>query len=103
MRAASSPRDAALLSVLAYGGLRPGETLALRWGDVRDRTLLVERAASLGDVTDTKTKAHRTVRLLTPLASDLRERRMAAGRLSTNALICPRSGGGVWAIADGGR
>jgi hypothetical protein len=30
MRAASSPRDAALLAVLAYAGLRPGEALALK-------------------------------------------------------------------------
>ena len=29
MRAASSPRDATLISVLAYAGLRPGEALAL--------------------------------------------------------------------------
>ena len=34
MRAAASPRDAMLLSVLAYSGLRPGEALALRWGDI---------------------------------------------------------------------
>ena len=32
MRAAASARDAALVSVLAYAGLRPGEALALRWG-----------------------------------------------------------------------
>jgi hypothetical protein len=32
MRAASTPRDATLLSVLAYAGLRPGEALALRLG-----------------------------------------------------------------------
>ena len=30
MRVASSPRDAALISVLAYAGLRPGEALALQ-------------------------------------------------------------------------
>src|SRR4051812_11315983 len=39
MRAASGPRDATLLSVLAYSGLRPLEALALQWGDVRLRTL----------------------------------------------------------------
>jgi integrase len=59
--------------------LRPGEGLALRWGDVRERTLLVERALSLGAEKDTKTRAHRTGRLLTPLAADLREWRMRAG------------------------
>ena len=39
-------RDAALVSVLAYAGLRPGEAFALTWSHVRDRTLLVEAAIS---------------------------------------------------------
>ena len=37
-------RDATLLVVLAYAGLRPQEALALEWRHVRERTLLVERA-----------------------------------------------------------
>lgn len=45
MRAAVDQRDATLFSVLAYAGLRPGEALALRWGDVRPNTILVERGA----------------------------------------------------------
>ncbi len=61
MRAASSPRDATLISVLAYAGLRPGEALALQWRDIREQTVLVERAISLGEEKDTKTAAHRTV------------------------------------------
>ena len=89
-------RDATLISVLAYAGLRPGEALALRWGDVRDNTLLVQRALSLGDESDTKTRAHRTVRLLTPLAQDLREWRMAAGRPGDRALIFASDAGGPW-------
>jgi len=40
MRAASSPRDATLISVLAYAGLRPGEALALQWRDIREQTIL---------------------------------------------------------------
>ena len=48
MRAALGARDATLISVLAYAGLRPGEALGLRWGDVREQTLLVQRAISLG-------------------------------------------------------
>jgi integrase len=100
MRAEASPRDAALLSVLAYAGLRPGEALAMRWTDVRDRTLLVERAVSLGGESDTKTRAHRTVRLLAALAADLREWRMAAGRPPDGALLFPRSDGRVWTKTD---
>ena len=44
MRAAAKPRDATLFSVLAYAGLRPQETLVVQWGDVREKTLLIERA-----------------------------------------------------------
>ncbi len=96
MRAASNPRDAALLSVLAYAGLRPGEALALQWGDIRDQTILVERAVSLGEEKDTKTAAHRTVRLLQPLALDLREWRLRSGRPSTKQLVFPSAADTMW-------
>ena len=96
MRAACEPRDSALLSVLAYAGLRPGEALALRWGDVRERTLLVQRAVSLGAEKATKTGAHRTVRLLAPLAADLREWRMRSGRPGDRELVFPARDGGPW-------
>jgi integrase len=96
MRAASGDRDAALLSVLGYAGLRPGEALALRWGDVRERTLLIERAVSLGEVEATKTEDPRPVRLLAPLAADLKEWRMRSGRPSDDALVFPGHDGGPW-------
>jgi integrase len=89
LRRASGPRDAVLISVLAYAGLRPQEALALRWGDVRDRTLLIERAVSLGKEKDTKTHAHRTVRLLAPLREDLLEWRMRSGRPPGAVLVFP--------------
>lgn len=73
-------RDATLVSVLAYAGLRPGEALALTWARVRERTLLVEGAVSLGEIADTKTRRRRTVALLAPLAHDLAEWRLHAGR-----------------------
>ena len=62
MRAGANPGDAALISILAYAGLRPQEALALQWGDVRKRTLLIQRAVSLGEEKDTKTTGHRTAR-----------------------------------------
>ena len=73
-------RDATLIPVLAYAGLRPGEALALRWGDLRTRTILVQRAVSLGEEKATKTSQNRTVRLLGPLKADLAEWRLAVGR-----------------------
>jgi integrase len=99
MRAAASPRDAALISVLAYAGLRPGEALALRWGDMRERTLLVERAISLGVEGDTKTAAHRTVRLLAPLQADLLAWRMRSGRPPVRSLVFPGHAGAPWSDA----
>ena len=66
----SRMRDATLVSVMAYAGLRPGEALLLTWDDVRDATLLVSAP---------KTNTSRTVRLLAPLATDLQEFKLAAG------------------------
>jgi len=99
MRNASSARNAALLSLLAYSGLRPGEALALRWADVRERTILVERSMSLGVERNTKTGQHRTVRLLAPLAADLREWRMRSGRPADAELVFPGVDGRPWTEA----
>jgi integrase len=92
---------ATLLSVLAYAGLRPGEALALTWGSVGERTIVVSQAASLGQIKDTKTRRMRTVRLLSPLADDLgvyrRDREESAG-----ALVFPGTNGEPWS-EDGWR
>jgi integrase len=55
MRAQLGQRDALLLSLMGYQGLRPGEALALRDDSVRERTLLVDRAVSFGEEKATKT------------------------------------------------
>ncbi len=89
-------RDATLVSVLAYAGLRPGEALALTWGDVRERTILVERSLSLGEVKETKTAQTRAVRLLAPLAADLAEWRLARGRPHEGELVFPTRDGRAW-------
>ncbi|MGA8337361.1 MAG: site-specific integrase [Solirubrobacteraceae bacterium] len=99
MRRVASPRDAVLISVLAYAGIRPGEALALQWRDVRDQTILIERALSLGKEDDTKTDAHRTVRLLAPLAADLREWRLRSGRPGAHSLVFPSRSGQAWTLA----
>ena len=99
MRVALDARDATLVSILAYAGLRPGEALGLRWGDVREQTLLIRRAISLGEEADTKTRQHRTVRLLAPLAADLRAWRMAAGRPDDCELVFPGKEAQPWTQA----
>jgi integrase len=83
-------RDATLVSVLAYAGLRPGEAFALNWVHVRECTLLVEAAVSLGQVGETKTRRRRAVRLLPPLAQDLAEWRLRAGRRPAHRRRPPR-------------
>jgi integrase len=93
-------RDATLVSVLAYAGLRPGEALALRWENVRERTLLIERSISLGREKATKTNATRTARLLAPLALDLAEWRLACGRPDGRTLLFPRPDGQPWSHDD---
>lgn len=98
MRVASGPRDSTLISVLAYAGLRPGDSLGLRWGDIREQTVLIERAISLGEERDTKTAAHRTVRLLPVLAADLREWRLRSGRPRDSQLVFPSITGSPWTL-----
>jgi integrase len=100
LRADGRMRDAALVCVLAYAGLRPGEALALEWQNVGDRRILVEGAVSLGAVKDTKTRQTRSVRLLAPLATELAEWRLACGRPDAKTLVFPGRGGRPWADHD---
>jgi hypothetical protein len=91
IRAQLRPRDAMIVSLLAYAGLRPSEDRAGRWADVHGRAL---------HVTATKTGRGRDVDLLTPLAQDLAEWRLASGRAAGKELIVPRPTGGEWTRAD---
>ena len=93
-------RDAVLVSILAYGGLRPGEALALTWGDLGERTILVERALALGEVKETKTRAARTVRLGDPLKADLKALRLQVGVPNDSEPILPGHHGGHWSDHD---
>lgn len=78
IRAAPRQRDATLVSLLAYGGLRPGEATTARWGELGERTLHVQAS---------KTGRARVLRLLSPLVSDLAEWRLASGRPADRELI----------------
>ena len=98
LRAALAEPWDVLVSMLAYSGMRPGEALALRWGDVGETSLRVERAMSLedGSVQGTKTDTARSVRLLAPLAADLAAWRLRCGRPPKTALVLPHPSGHVW-------
>jgi integrase len=85
-------RDATLISVLAYAGLRPwSEAIALPWAKVRDRTLLVYAP---------KTRRARSVDLLAPLKNDLAEWRGASDETPDEELVFPGPRGTAWSDSD---
>jgi integrase len=81
--------DATLISVLAYGGLRPGEALALRWADFDRDRLAVTKAIAYGEEKETKTGATRGVHLPRAAAMDLAAWKLAS--VSPAGLIWPRA------------
>lgn len=91
-------RDAALLSLMAYAGLRPGEAFALSWDCVGERSLIVEHGRADGRLKDTKTGKIRTVGLLAPVAEDLVTWRTEAPTGAT--LMFARPDGGVFLDTD---
>lgn len=102
IRRALGPRDATIVSVLAYAGLRPEELLALTWADIRPDGIVVDEAQALGQLRGIKggRANERIVRLLEPLAHDLKEWRMASGRPSRRAPVFPRPDGQLWVDTD---
>ena len=88
-------RDASLVSVLGYAGLRPGEALALRWADIRSGSLLIERSAAKGAVKMTKNERLRAVRLLPPLAEDFAVWRACSDFAGDNDYVFANRRGGV--------
>jgi integrase len=92
--------DAALVSVLAYEGLRPAEAFSLQWMDVleapnrtRER-VRVRRALSGNVVSTTKSARAREPELFGPVAGELLELYLAAGRPGLRELVFPAAKGG---------
>jgi len=84
-------RDRVLWGLMAYGGLRPEEGLALRWQDVRHR-LHVHAAYTHGEEKGTKTGYARTVEIIPALADDLARWREVTPRGEPGDLVCPALG-----------
>jgi integrase len=84
-------RNALIVSLMAYAGLRPAEDRASTWGDLHGRTL---------HVVASKTGRARDVELLAPLAQDLAEWRLLCGRPGDKELIVPTSDGDAWQRHD---
>lgn len=93
IRAEVRPRDAAIVSCLAYSGPRPGELLRfpLCWQDLGERTILYRQPKTK--------KAPRPVRLVGPLAQDLAEWRLAQGR-PVSGPVFPAHDGGPWSVYE---
>jgi integrase len=56
-----TPRDRMIVAIGAYAGLRPGEIVALRWMDIADGVIHVQRSVQDGRVKLTKGLHSRTV------------------------------------------
>lgn len=89
------PRDATIVSVLAYTGMRPGELRVLRWGDIREATIYLQRAADPdGTAKATKTKrGRRTIDILPAVKADLAAWRARQKPANGQALVFPAKGG----------
>ncbi len=80
-------RDAVLVGLMAYAGMRPGEALALRWGDCSDRGLLIDEAYTDAQLKAPKVNRRRHVELVAPLADDLVLLRPDSGHRED--FVCP--------------
>ncbi len=91
--------DALLVSMLSYGGLRPGEALALRFSDIGQRTIGVDKSISDRVEGPTKTGAVRSVPLVTPLRDDL-EYWGSYAYNDDDSLVFPTLDGRHWSRSD---
>jgi integrase len=98
VRAQLAPRDATLVSLLAYAGLRPGEALALEWEDIGLQTISVRASVSFGSTGPTKTGNGRVVRPYGPALGDARGWKLASGK--RDGLVFPRRDGKPWKDTD---
>ena len=92
--------DACFVLLMSYGGLRPGEALALTWGDIGANTIAVDKAVRDGAEAPTKTRAIRTAPLLGPLHDDLDRYRHACGLPEPDRLVIPARDGGYWSRSE---
>lgn len=72
----------------------------MTWADIGHRTLRIDKALSLGEVVETKTRQDRTVPLLKPLGDDLKKWRKESGNPSGDRLVFPKNDGTPWQDHD---
>lgn len=96
-------RDVAMLSTMAYAGLRPAEVLALTWHDVdrHERLLNVNKQSVDGVLKPVKNhrsskKSVRRVPIIPALMSDLNRWRMSSPNGTDQDLVFPSTTLGLW-------
>jgi integrase len=90
-------RDALVVSFMAYAGLRPGEIRGLRFDDIGENMIRIERSVDdNGVLKSTKTGKPRSVKLLGALAQDIREYYVAAGEPVSQRSILQAEDGTLW-------
>ena len=94
--------DALLVSLMSYAGLRPGEALALRFDDIGERTISVDKAVADGAEGPTKTGQARTVPLVGPLRIDIATWRRLRSEPDDDALLFPSASGSHWTRTEFG-
>jgi integrase len=92
--------DAALVSLMSYCGLRPAEALALTWGDVQVKTLIVDKALRDGEIGPTKTGTARTAPLALLIQLELLALKVAQLAIRPSELIFPTIDNVYWSRAD---
>ena len=89
IRSKLSLRDATLVSLLAYTGVRPeSEGVTLTWDQIGEKSIRVDAS---------KTGRTRYIKLLAPLADDLADWKAMAEPIG---LVFPTSLGGAWSADD---
>lgn len=84
------PRERAFFSLAIYGGLRLGELLGLRWGDVDAKRIMVRRAYDKAVKSDTSV---RDVPALPPVIDAVRAYRASLGVTPIGGLMFPSDSG----------
>jgi integrase len=97
----TNQRDATIVSLMGFAGLRPEEVRGLKFEDMKSNTLLVERAAdNWGQEKSTKTGESRTVRLLPEVASDVRAYHTLLGNPPADRFVLDAGAGSAWTKSD---
>ena len=101
VRATERERDGALYLTAAFTGLRLGELLALRWGDVDfdSDAIRVERSYTAGREGTPKSGRGRAVPMMEEVAQALAQLASVSGSPATSSSSSATSSAGTWSTS----